>query len=177
MARLDGPRPPQVVARCVVEGLPPPITYRWRLPPAVRQIGWKPPADEPAILLQIPVGTAPHGVWATCAATGAGGATVEATRALIVPLVTVTPPGAKPGALVTVRGGGFGPVRGPDDGVWLVPPRGAARRADASCKGARWADDAVSACVPRDLPPGEWQLRVQAGGELAVGHQPVRVAP
>ena len=172
---LAGPRPPQLVARCVVDGLRPPVTYRWQLPPAVKQVGWTPPSDEPAILVQIPDGAAPAGVWAACTAVGEGGASVHAKRALVVPLVTATPATARPGELVTVRGGGFGPARGPDDGVWLVPAWGAAERADASCKGARWADDAVSACVPATLPAGSWQLRVQAGGELAVARLPLRI--
>jgi hypothetical protein len=176
VARLAGPRPPQVVARCVVDGLRPPVTYRWRLPPAVKQVGWSPPANEPAILVQIPNGAAPPGVWAACTAIGDGGTTVHATHALVMPLVTASPATARPGQLVTVRGGGFGPSRGPDDGLWLVPRWGAARPADTACKGARWGADAVSACVPATLPAGIWQLRVQAGGELALGRQPVRVA-
>lgn len=173
--RLDGPRPPQVVAHCVVAGLAPPVTYKWRVPATVKPIGWSPPLDEPWLLVQIPEGAAPTGAWAECTAVGADKAGVRTARSLVPPQISSAPTKAKAGELVTVRGGGFGPTRETGDGLWLVPPRGAAVAADHACKGASWAEGVITACVPKTLAPGAWQLRVSAGGELAIAPVPLGV--
>jgi hypothetical protein len=102
---------------------------------------------------------------------------VHATRSLLAPAISAAPVAAKVGELVTVRGSGFGPEPIAGDGVWLVPARGASRVAEATCKGAAWSDTAVSACVPPSARGGVWQLRVQAGGELALAATPLSVAP
>jgi hypothetical protein len=172
--RLDGPRPPQVVARCRVDGLKPPIKYQWRLAPGVKQVGWTPPADEPTVLVQLPE---PMGapVWAECVASGEGGVTVRAGASLIAPSISVATTAVRAGDVVTVRGAGFGVTRNDDDALWFVPRFGAARAADHACKQASWSDTVVSACAPASLPVGEWQLRVQAAGALALAAATTRV--
>jgi hypothetical protein len=174
--RLDGPRPPEVVLRCHADGLKPPIKYQWHLGPLAKQVGWSAPTDEPALLAQIPEAPPPGSVWAECVATGDDHVTVRASRALVPAAIAAAPTRARPGELVTVRGSGFGPTRNLDDAIYFVPAWGAARAADHACKGASWSDGVVSACVPRDLAPGPWELRVQVGGELAIARAPVGVA-
>jgi hypothetical protein len=173
--RLDGPRPPQVMLRCRVSGLVPPIRYAWRFAPAVKQVGWQVPVDESVMLMTVPDSPA-QAAWAECTATGAGNVEVRAARALVAPVVTAAPVSARGGELVSVRGSGFGPSRNRDDAVWLVPAWGRARPLDHGCKGATWSDSHVSGCVPPSLS-GTWQLRVQAAGELAIAALPVKVAP
>jgi hypothetical protein len=169
--RLDGPRPPQVAARCRVDGLKPPIKYQWRFAPGAKQIAWGVPSDEPAALVQLPDAGA---AWAECVATGEGDVTVRAGASLIAPSIASAPASVKVGDVVTVRGAGFGPSRNEDDALWFVPAFGAARAADHACKRASWSDTAVSACVP-PLDGGPWQLRVQAADALALATSPTRV--
>ncbi|HEX4460401.1 MAG TPA: hypothetical protein VIA18_20630 [Polyangia bacterium] len=179
--RLEGPRPPQVVARCLVEGLPRPIQYQWKLAPGLHGVGWNPPLNEATVLVQLPTNADSGAVaWAECSATGGDDKAkrvVKATAALVPPRIASAPKSAKPRELVTVRGNGFGPTRGDGDGLYFVSPRGDVHAADGNCAGATWADSAVSACVPASLAPGSrWQLRVQAGDELALTAAPLVVA-
>jgi hypothetical protein len=173
--RLDGPRPAEVLLRCRAEGLRAPLKFQWKLAPAVKQIGWGAPTDEPTLLVQLPDNAGPVTPWAECAVTGDGNVTVRAARALVPPAVSAAPVKAAPGELVTVRGSGFGPSRNPDDAIYFVPAWGAARAADHACKGATWGDGAVSACVPASVGAGEWQVRVQTSGELAIAATPLKV--
>lgn len=170
--RLDGPRPPQLWARCRADGLKPPIKYQWRLAPGVKPIGWGPPADEPTVFVQLPDGA---GSWVECAASGEGGVTARAAASLVPPAIRSAPAAVKAGDVVTLSGVGFGPSRNDDDALWFVPAFGAARAADHACKRASWSDTAVSACVPPALDAGPWQLRVQASGALALAPAPTRV--
>jgi hypothetical protein len=172
--RLDGPRPPQVALRCRVEGGKAPLKYQWRFAAGVKQIGWTPPSDEPVVLVQA---AEPVAGWAECAATIDDKLILRAAHSLAPLTVSAAPATAKVGELVTVRGSGFGPSPGGGDGIWLVPSRGAARLADHACKGATWADAAISACVPASARGAAWQLRVQSGGELAGAPKPLTVAP
>jgi hypothetical protein len=176
--RLDGPRPAQAIIRCVIDGrLAPPVKIIWKLHPDVKQIGWDVPSlDETALLVQIPDrGPA----WAECVAWGRDGVTVKAERALTPPAIASAPAKVKAGELVTVRGSGFGRVRGDGDGIYLVPPWGAARPLDSACKGAAWSDASVSGCLSpslaASLPAGPLELRVQAADELARAPQPLVV--
>lgn len=129
---------------------------------------------EATILVQLPPSADSGGVaWAECSASGGSDkgkrVIVKATAALVPPRIASAPTSATLRELVTVRGSGFGPARGAGDGLYFVSPRGDVRAADDSCAGADWADSAVSACVPASLAPGSrWQLRVQAGDELAL---------
>ena len=180
--RLEGPRPPQVVARCLVEGLARPIQYQWKLAPGLRGVGWNVPANEATILIQLPENVAAV-TWAECTASegsdannGKSKRVVKATAALGPPRIASAPKAAKWRELVSVRGTGFGPVRGDGDGLYFVSARGDVRAADRGCAGAAWADALVSACVPPSLAPGSWQLRVQAGDELALAPAPLVVA-
>lgn len=179
--RLEGPRPPQVLARCLVEGLPHPIQYQWKLAPGLHGVGWNMPMTEATILVQLPPNADGGAVaWAECSATGGSDKAkrvVKATAALVPPRIASAPTSARPGDLVSVRGSGFGPARGDSDGLYFVSLRGDVRAADGSCAGAAWADAAVSACVPASMPAGSrWQLRVQAGEELALALAPLVVA-
>ena len=128
---------------------------------------------EATILVQLPPNADSGGVaWAECSASDGsdkGKRVVKATASLVPPRIASAPTSAKSRELVTVRGSGFGPARGDGDGLYFVSPRGDVRAADGSCAGAAWGDSAVSACVPASLAPGSrWQLRVQAGDELAL---------
>lgn len=172
--RLDGPRPPQVALRCRATGLPGPIKYAWRFAAGVKTLGWSVPTDEPVALVQLPDPVSTP-VWAECAATGDNGVVARAAHALTPPVIAVASTKARAGEVVTARGSGFGPSRNDDDALWFVPSWGRARAADHACKGATWSDTSVSACLPPSLPPGRWQLRVQAGGELATAAAPVEV--
>jgi hypothetical protein len=174
--RLDGPRPPQVMLRCRVSGLVPPIKYTWRFAPSLKQVGWNVPVDESVMLMTVPDAPMGQAPWAECTAVGAGNVEVRASRALVSPAVTAAPLVARGGELINVRGSGFGPARNRDDAVWLVPAWGRARALDHACKGAVWTDSQVMACVPTSLT-GTWRLRVQAAGELAIAPMPVKVAP
>lgn len=169
--RLDGPRPQQLLLRCRVDGLKPPIKYVWRVAPEVRPIF---SADEPTLLVQL--GPTPVAPWAECTATAEDKVTARAARALASPTISASPSSAQPGQLLTVRGSGFGPARDPSSAIYFVPGWGRARAADHECKGASWSDAAISACVPRALAAGQWQLRVQAVDELAIARAPVVVA-
>jgi hypothetical protein len=170
--RLDGPRPTQAIIRCETEGLKPPVKIAWKLPNDVKQVGWGVPSDEPALLVTPPE----KGGWVECTATGKDGVVVKAGRTLERPAVSGAPAKIKPGEAITVRGSGFGRARQPDDTVYLVPAWGAALALDNKCKGAEWGDTIITACVPPSLPsPGPWQLRVQAGGELALAGTPIVV--
>ncbi len=178
--RLEGPRPPQVVARCVVAGLGRPVQYQWKLAPGLRGVGWNVPTNEATILVQLPENAAAV-AWAECTASsgqdeGKSKRVVKATAALVPPRIAGAPKTAKPRELVSVRGGGFGPVRGDGDGLYFVSLGGEVRAADRDCAGAAWSDSAVSACVPPSLAPGSWQLRVQAGDELALAPTPLVIA-
>jgi hypothetical protein len=172
--RLDGPRPTQVALRCRASGLARPIKYTWKFSAGVKTIGWSVPTDEPVTLVQPPDAGA---AWAECAAAGNDGVIVRALHALAPPLVAASPPSARAGQLIAVRGSGFGSARNEDDAIWLVPSWGRARPADHACKGAAWTDGNITACVPATLPPGRWQLRVEAGGELAGAATPLEVTP
>ncbi|MDB4969590.1 MAG: hypothetical protein JWN44_5279 [Myxococcales bacterium] len=171
--RLDGPKPPQIMLRCRTTGLEAPVKFAWRFAAPVKQVGWNVPVDETAILVTVP--EPPQlPLWAECTATGAGNVEARASRALVAPVVAAAPVAARSGELVSVRGSGFGPSRNADDGVWLVPGWGRARPLDHACKGASWSDALVSACVPPSSG-GKWQVRVQAGGELAIWPTPMAV--
>ena len=172
--RLDGPRPPQLVLRCHADGLKPPVKLQWRFSAGVRQIGAGAPTDEAVALAQPPE----RGVaWAECAATGADGVVVRGSHSLSPLLIGAAPATAKPGELVTVHGGGFGPALGDGDGLWLVPRWGRALPADSSCKGAAWGETAVSACVPEAARGRTFALRVQTVDGLAIAPRPLVVAP
>jgi hypothetical protein len=170
---IDGPRPPQVVARCRVDGLAPPVQYHWRLVPGARTVGWNPPIDEASLWVEVPPPGAP--AWIECVATGADKVDATGGASLVAPALSAVPAAAKAGDLVTVHGAGFGRTRNDDDALWLVPTWGAARVADHACKGAAWSEAAVTACLPPSLPPGNWQLRVQAAGSLALAATWTRV--
>jgi hypothetical protein len=178
--RLEGPRPPQVLARCFVEGLARPVQYQWKLGPGVRTIGWNVPLTEPTVLVQLPDNAV--GTWAECSASGGDKRGVRVTASLVPPRIASAPTSARSGALIAVRGSGFGPVRGDRgadgnrDSLYFVSPRGAVHAADHGCAGAAWSDALVSACVPPALTAGSWQLRVQAGGELALATAPLTIA-
>lgn len=172
---LDGPRPPEWAARCRADGLAPPIAYQWKLAPTVRAVGWNPPLDQPALLVEIPHPDPRVAAWVECTVVGADRAQARGAASLNPPSVSAAPATAKPGELVTVRGSGFGVARNADDALWWVPAWGAARVADHACKGAAWSDAAVSACAPSTLGAGEWQLRVQASGSLALAPAPLKV--
>jgi len=171
--RLDGPRPPQWVLRCRAAGLKAPVTYHWRFPAGVKQIGWGAPQDEPDELVQPPPSPP---TWAECAATGADGVVLRAAHSLVPIAVSAAPATAKAGELITVRGAGFGPAPSGGDGIWLVPAWGAALPAD-NCKGAAWGEAAVSACVPAAARGRTFELRVQSNEELAIAPRPLVVAP
>jgi hypothetical protein len=175
--RLEGPRPPQVLARCRVEGLARPIQYQWKLAPGVRAVGWNAPLTEATVLVQLADNTSGN-AWAECSATGGDQRTARATASLVPPRIAGAPikTTARPGELVAVRGGGFGPVRSDGDGLYFVSPRGDVHAADRGCAGASWSDAVVSACVPPSLAAGSWQLRVQAGEELALLATPLVVS-
>ena len=170
---LDGPRPPQWVLRCRADGLKPPVKYQWRFPSGVKQIGWGSLQDEANELVLPPENAA---TWAECAATGSDGVAVRATHSLVPLSVSAAPATAKVGELVVVRGAGFGPSPSEGDGIWLVPPWGAALPAD-NCKGAAWGEAAISACVPAAARGRAFQLRVQAKEQLAIAPRPLVVAP
>lgn len=172
--RLDGPRPPQLLLRCRVDGAKGLIKYQWRFSAGVKQIGWSVPSDEATALVQP---AEPAAGWAECAATIDDKLTLRAAHSLAPLTIATAPPTAKAGELVTVRGGGFGPLPGDGDGIWLVPRRGAALPADHACKGATWNETVMSACVPASARGAAWQLRVQVGAELALAPKPLTVAP
>jgi hypothetical protein len=172
--RLDGPRPAQLVLRCRVAGLKPPVKYQWRYAAGIRQAGATLPSDESVVLMT--ASDSPT-AWAECAATSADDKlTLRAAHSLAPLTISATPAAAKVGELVTVRGGGFGPQPADGDGIWLVSARGKALAAD-NCKGAAWGETAVSACVPTAARGAAWQLRVQVGGDLALAPKPLTVAP
>jgi hypothetical protein len=174
--RLEGASPPPALVRCLVVGLKARVQYQWKLGPGVRSIGWRAPVDEPAQLLDVGGVASP---WVECDAADADGHTVKATAALMPPQISDSPRQLRARGvddLVTVRGSGFPPAPGPDDGLYLVSERGTVVATDASCKGASWSQTVVSACVPPSLPAGAWQLRVQAGDGLALATAPLVVA-
>ncbi|HEY2747004.1 MAG TPA: hypothetical protein VGL86_20415 [Polyangia bacterium] len=170
---VEGTRPTLWALRCFADGLPPPVKLSWRLSPGAKPVAGA-PQDEPVDFVQPPGRDV---AWAECAATGADNKTVRATHSLVAIAVNAAPAAAKAGALVTVRGSGFGPWANADDRLWLVPPWGRAFAADSSCKGAAWTDAAVTACVPAAARGKSWQLRVQAADTLAIAPKPLVVAP
>jgi hypothetical protein len=170
---LDGTRPPQWVLRCQARRLKEPVKYQWRFPAGVKQIGWGVPQDEPTELVQPPETQA---AWGECTATGADGVVVRASHSMMPASVSAAPAAAKVGELIVVRGAGFGPSPSGEDGIWLVPPWGAAIRAD-DCKGASWGDAAVSACVPKAARGKSWLVRVQSNETLVSAPKPLAVAP
>ena len=157
------------------------MQYQWKLAPGVRTIGWNVPLTEPTVLVQLP-DNAVGNAWAECSASGSDKRAVRVTASLVPPRITSAPTTARPGALISVRGSGFGPIRGDRDdrggrdGLYFVSPRGAVHAADHGCAGATWSDALVSACVPPTLTAGSWQLRVQAGDELALAAAPLAIA-
>jgi hypothetical protein len=174
--RLDGPRPPQVVVRCLADGLKRPLTYRWTFSPGVKPGGWSAPTDEPALLLQLPDVSPPGGEWATCDVASDDKRSLRATASLLPPHISDVPRAVRArggGDVVTVRGSGFGSVRGPADGVFLASGAGKLVAADHACAEAAWSEQSVSACVPPSLPAGPWQLRLQVGDELALATAPL----
>jgi hypothetical protein len=154
----------------------PPVKIAWKLANNVTQVGFGvPSADERALLVQLP----DSGAWARCTATGKTGPGVTAERSLNPPLIINAPTKLKLGdkvpEKVMLQGRGFGPTRGPDDAVYLVPGWGAAQALDHQCKGAAWSDSSITACLPASVPAGPFELRVQAGDELALAAAPVVV--
>jgi hypothetical protein len=173
--KLDGPRPTQVLVRCLADGLKPPVRIAWQMQRDVKQIGWGVPSeDEPALLVQVP--DREGGAWVSCVAFDARGNFAKAARSVIAPSVASAPAKVKPGDVVTLRGAGFGPARGADDAVFVVPPWGATTRLDHACKQAAWNDGVIVACAPPSLATGNYELRVQAGGSLARAPAPIVVA-
>jgi hypothetical protein len=174
--RLDGPRPPQILSRCITEGYEGRLSYHWRFPKEAHPVGVA--ADEDTILLLIP--EPPYSItpWVECTVTDSRQRHGKASGALMPAEITSAPARAKTSELITVRGSGFGPERNGDEGIWFVPAAGAfgrSRLADHDCKGAAWSDTSVSACVPPSLAPGAWQLRLQATGALARASAPIRI--
>lgn len=170
---LDGTRPPQWVLRCETQNFKGPVKVQWRFPAGVKQIGWGTPQDEPTELVQPPETTAS---WGECTATGADGVVLRASHSMVPISISAAPATAKVGELFVVRGAGFGPSPSGEDGIWLVPPRGAAIAAD-NCKGASWGEAAVSACVPAAARGRTWLVRVQSNETLATAQKPLVVAP
>jgi hypothetical protein len=162
------------VLRCRADGLKPPVKYQWRFPAGVKQIGWGVPQDEPDELVQPPETSAS---WGECSATGDDKVVLRATHSLVVLSVSAAPATAKVGERITVRGTGFGPSPSGSDGIWLVPAWGVAIAADAACKGASWAEGAITACVPPAARGRTLEVRVQASEELAIAPKPLVVAP
>jgi hypothetical protein len=168
LSRYDGSE--MVMARCLVDGASGPVRYAWKLGGAVRAVGWGVALDEEALLVQ-PVGPPnPPASIVECRVTPAasdGGAGTISAWASLAPLL-VRGVSATRERLI-IDGSGFGPSRGDDDAVYLVPARGAELTADHGCAGASWSDSRIVACPPRDAAPGPYQLRVESARRLALG--------
>jgi hypothetical protein len=167
VSRFEGTRPVLALVRCQASGLRPPIRYAWKLGASLRPYGWGNPVDEETLLVQ--ASEPPTGATIECSASD-GISTASASADLAPVTVTaVSAPQPSPGAQLTVEGSGFGPARGPDDALYLVPRSGAAVRADHECKDASWVDTRIVACLPRDVERRPYQVRVQSAGRLGIG--------
>lgn len=168
---LDGTRPQLWFCRCRAEGLKAPVKYQWRFAPGLKPVA-NGPQDEPFALVQPGLAG-----WVECTATGDDKVSARAAHATLPLTVSAAPVAAKVGELITVRGVGLAPTAANEDGIWLVPARGAAIVADSSCKGASWTPLAVSACVPAAARGRTFAVRLQANEELASAAKPLVVAP
>jgi hypothetical protein len=190
----EGTHPTQVLLSCQVHGLSGVLQYTWRLGTGLRVTNGATPKTEAALLVQLAEPLLPAQAYAECAASDESGGIIGATTSL-APLVIqkVTPqpapaplviqkgtpqpapaPGQDPNAQLTVEGSGFGPslAVASEDGLYFVPARGATVRADHACKAAVWTDTRIVACRPPLLGEGPYELRVEAGGRLAVAPGP-----
>ncbi len=159
---LEGTHPPLVLLRCIATGIPGHPRFAWHLSPGARTSG-VPPLDEDTLLIQLSETKSSETI--ECVVFGENNLTATA-QAAIGPLVIST---AKlEGSQITVEGTGLGGKPAREDAVWLIPTRGRAVRADASCKAASWSEAKIVACLP-SLEKKPYQVRVQSGGRLALG--------
>jgi hypothetical protein len=103
-----------------------------------------------------------------CEITGAAGEKLAVATSLVEPKLGASTGASTRGTLLSVEGTDLGTRRGPDDTLWLVPRWGRPHAADHDCHGASWSDTQIRACIP-NIPSGQYQLRVESGGRLAVG--------
>jgi hypothetical protein len=169
-SRLVGTRNDQVLVRCRQSGLAEPLVYAWTLGSAAGGGPGSSIRDQPALLLS----SAPNAVAAntqvTCTISDAGGRKLSAS--VLLGQIAVSAARLDHETLVA-EGSGFGPTRGADDAIWLVPARGAARPADHACKDAVWSDARIVACRPPSLLPGRYEVRVQSTGRLGRAAAPL----
>jgi hypothetical protein len=161
--RLEGTRPEWAILRCRASGFTNPPRFTWKLSAGVRPIGVNQPLDGGALLVQL-ADNLRGSETVDCVAADKD---VQAAAQLSLGPCQVTAARVAAGVL-TIDGSGLGLQAGPDDGVFLVPPRGLTRRADHTCKGGSWSDTRIVACLPSLAKQG-WQVRVQSGGRLALG--------
>ena len=172
------PGAPDLRLWCRHRGLHPPVTVLWRLGGAMRQLGAGPRDME--FLDVVGPGPSPRaGLWEVrCEATDVDGVKVEAATSLLPPRlqeltldgtpVLAATPRAASGTLM-LRGAELGTKRGPEDGVWLAPSRGAPislpAPGDPSCPTATWSANQITTCL---LPVAarSYEVRVQTGGRL-----------
>jgi hypothetical protein len=166
---IEASKPQLAWLRCRTLGLGAPVKYAWKLGASVKQVGYNIPRDEGALLVQLPDAPAGSAVHVECTATDADGATASASTTL-APIAVKS--AAIAAGVLTVDGAGFGPERGTDDSLFLIPSSGPTMRADHACKQASWNDVRIVACAPAGVH-GALPLRVQSGGRLAAAPAPV----
>lgn len=163
-------------ARCLTRGLSPPIHYLWKLGPGLTPVGAGAPRDEGAVMLAISRSAKAMSI--ACTAIDAAGASLSAQSSLDpISIRAVQPPSAAHPRLLTITGTGFGAKPEGDDGVYLVPLRGPALRADVGCPGAGWKDSELRACAPAEAIGRSLQIRVESGERLAIAPGPPLLLP